>query len=186
MTKPFIALAVLGVALMAGVGPHAQAAATQAQVLPAQRGSVFITKDEFAKAVASRAAGNALGVLGAVRAGDDRINVDVLRRDAPDEGPVTHDVVTEIYYIIEGGGDFATGGKITDPTPMLTNGTPTNPANIGPSKRGSKVEGNSTRHVSAGDVVMLPPNTVHGFTKLDGHVTYMVVRVNPDYEKGKP
>ena len=116
MTKPFIALAVLGVALMAGVGPHAQAAATQALVLPAQRGSVFITKDEFAKAVASRAAGNALGVLGAVRAGDDRINVDVLRHDAPDEGLVTHDVVTENYYIIEGGGDFATGGKITDPT----------------------------------------------------------------------
>ena len=180
MIKTTIALAALGLALTAG-----SALAQQAAILPAQRGAVFITKDDFAKALAARASGSALGVVGAVRAGDDRINIDVLRRDVPDEAPVTHDVVTEIYYILEGGGDFATGGTLLDPQPMMTNGKPTNPASIGPSEKGTKVSGGATRHVSTGDVVMLPPGVVHGFTKLDGHVTYMVVRVNPDYEKGR-
>lgn len=157
----------------------------QAPILPAKTDAVFITSGDFAKALAARASGSALGVVGAVRAGDDRINVDVLRRDTPDEAPVTHDVVTEIYYIMEGGGDFATGGTLLDAQPMMTNGKPTNPASIGPSKKGVKLSGGSSRHVAAGDVVMIPPNVVHGFTKLDGHVTYMVVRVNPGYEKGK-
>ena len=157
----------------------------QAAILPAQRSAVFITKDDFAKALAARASGSALGVVGAVRAGDDRINIDVLRRDLPDEAPVTHDVVTEIYYILEGGGDFATGGTLLDPQPMMTMGKPTNPASIGPSQKGTKVSGGATHHVATGDVVMIPPNIVHGFTKLDGHVTYMVVRVNPGYEKGR-
>jgi mannose-6-phosphate isomerase-like protein (cupin superfamily) len=157
----------------------------QAAALPAQRDAVFIAKGDFAKVLAARAGGAGLGVVGAVRAGDDRINVDVLRRDAPDEGPVTHDVVTEIYYILEGGGDFATGGSLIDPHPMMTNGKPSNPASIGPSKKADKASGGTTHHVETGDVVMIPPNVVHGFVKLDGHVTYMVVRVNPDFEKGK-
>ena len=183
MRRTTIALAALGLAL-AGGAALAQGL-PQAAILPAQRGAVFISKEDFARALAARAAGSALGVVGAVRAGDDRVNVDVLRRDAPDEGPVTHDAVTEIYYILEGGGDFATGGTLTDPKPMLTNGKPTNPASIGPSQKGTRVTGGTTRRVAAGDVVMLPPGVVHGFTRLDGHVTYMVVRVNPDYEKGR-
>ena len=178
MTRTPIALAVLGLALAAGP------AQSQA-ILPAQSDAVFLSKDDFAKALAARSAGSALGVVGAVRAGDDRVNVDVLRRDTPDEAPVVHKVVTEIYYVLEGGGDFATGGTLLDPKPMMTNGKPTNPASIGPSEKGTKVSGGSTRHVAAGDVVMIPPGVVHGFTRLDGHVTYMVVRVNPGYEKGK-
>jgi mannose-6-phosphate isomerase-like protein (cupin superfamily) len=146
---------------------------------------VFITKGDFQKSLDARIGGKGMGALGAVRAGDDRINVDVLRRDTPDEGPVTHAVVTEIYYITEGGGDFATGGTLVDPHPMMTNGKPTNPASIGPSMKSDKAVGGATRHLVTGDVVMIPPGVVHGFTRLDGHVTYMVVRVNPGYERGK-
>jgi mannose-6-phosphate isomerase-like protein (cupin superfamily) len=179
--------AALGLALCAGsAGSRALAQPrSQAAILPAGRDAVFISKDDFAKAVAARSAGSALGVVGAVRAGDDRINVDVLRRDTPDEAPVVHHTVTEIYYILDGGGDFATGGTLLDPQPMLTNGKPSNPASIGPSDKGTKVSGGAARHVAAGDVVMIPPEVVHGFTRLDGHVTYMVVRVNPGYEKGR-
>ena len=157
----------------------------QAAPLPPQTGAVFIAKGDFDKALAARVNGAGLGVVGAIRAGDDRINVDVLRRDSPDEGPVTHAVVTEIYYILEGGGDFATGGTLVDPKPMMKDGKPSNPASIGPSLKGTKVDGGTSHHVSVGDVVMIPPTVAHGFTKLDGHVVYMVVRVNPDYEKGK-
>jgi mannose-6-phosphate isomerase-like protein (cupin superfamily) len=179
MNRIEVALTALGLALIPGT------AFAQAAPLPAGRDAVFITRGDFDKALAARVGGAGLGVVGAVRAGDDRINVDVLRRDSPDEGPVTHAIVTEIYYILEGGGDFATGGTLVDPKPMMKDGKPSNPASIGPSMKGSKVDGGTSHHVAAGDVVMIPPNVVHGFTKLDGHVVYMVVRVNPGYEKGK-
>jgi mannose-6-phosphate isomerase-like protein (cupin superfamily) len=166
-----------------GLAPHL----AMAQAAPAQvhRDAVFIEKGDVDKALAARVNGRGMGALGAVRAGDDRINVDVLRRDTPDEAPVTHSLVTEVYTIIDGGGDFETGGALADPRPMMTNGKPTNPASIGPSMKGPRIIGGATRHVGAGDVVMIPPGVPHGFVKLDGHVTYMVVRVNPGYEKGQ-
>jgi quercetin dioxygenase-like cupin family protein len=67
----------------------------------------------------------------------------------------------------------------------MMNGKPSNPASIGPSVKGTSVVGGTSHHVTVGDVVMIPPNIAHGFTRLDGHVTYMVVRVNPDYERDK-
>jgi mannose-6-phosphate isomerase-like protein (cupin superfamily) len=179
MRKIETAVAALGLALIPGM------ALAQAKPVPAQRDAVIIAKGDFDKVLAARSGGTGMGAVAAVRAGDDRINVDVLRRETPDEGPVFHEVVTEIYYILDGGGDFATGGTLVDPRPMMKDGKPSNPASIGPSEKGSKVDGGTTHHVSAGDVVMIPPNVVHGFTKLDGHVTYMVVRVNPGYEKGR-
>lgn len=179
MKKIDTALAALGLVLAPAT------AFAQAKPLPAGRDAVFIGKGDFDKALAARVGGTGMGAVGAIRAGDDRVNVDVLHRDTPDEGPVLHEVVTEIYYILDGGGDFATGGTLVDPRPMMMNGKPSNPASIGPSQKGSKVDGGTSHHVAAGDVVMIPPNVVHGFTKLDGHVTYMVVRVNPGFEKGK-
>jgi mannose-6-phosphate isomerase-like protein (cupin superfamily) len=179
MNKISIALAALVLSMI----PHT--AFAQAAPLPAQRDAVFIAKGDFDRVLAARVNGAGLGVVGAVRGGDDRINVDVLRRIAPDEGPVIHSKVTEIYYILEGGGDFATGGTLVDPKPMMMNGKPSNPASIGPSVKGTSVVGGTSHHVTVGDVVMIPPNIAHGFTRLDGHVTYMVVRVNPDYERDK-
>ncbi|WP_206239623.1 cupin domain-containing protein [Novosphingobium terrae] len=176
-----IELALAALALMLAPGM----ALAQAAPLPAQSDAVFVAKGDFAKALAARANGKGLGVVGAVRAGDDRVSLDVLRRDTPDEGPVIHEKVTEIYTILEGGGDFATGGTLVDPKPMMMNGKPSNPASIGPSLKGSRVEGGTAHHVEAGDVVMIPPGVVHGFTRLDGHVTYMVVRMNPGYEKSR-
>jgi mannose-6-phosphate isomerase-like protein (cupin superfamily) len=173
------ALTAFGLVAIPGV------AFAQATPLPPQTDAVFIAKGDFAKVLAARTGSTGMGAVGAVRAGDDRINVDVLHRDTPDEGPVTHDIVTEIYYILDGGGDFATGGTLIDPRPMMKDGKPSNPASIGPSEKGTKVAGGTSHHVAAGDVVMIPPKVVHGFTRLDGHVTYLVVRVNPGYEKGK-
>ena len=175
--------------LPAALGALLFAAIIGAQTAPitASRDAVFIAKDDFRKAVITpSSSGMTLASLGSVRAGDDRINVDEIKRlDAAAEGPVSHNVVTEVYYILEGGGIMETGGTIPGATPLLTNGKPTNPASIGPSMGGTKITGGTTRHVGPGDVVMIPPGTPHHFLSLDGFVTYMVVRANPGYERGK-
>jgi quercetin dioxygenase-like cupin family protein len=36
------------------------------------------------------------------------------------------------------------------------------------------------RRSNAGDVVIIPPNTPHWWSSLDGRVVYLVVRVHPE------
>jgi mannose-6-phosphate isomerase-like protein (cupin superfamily) len=171
--------------LVSAAGAQAPLAVQQTPALVAATGAVFIPKGDFAKALETAAPrGTQLAALGAVKSGADRINVDQIKRTDPSaEGPVSHDVVTEVYFVLDGGGVMETGGKILDPGPMMTDGKPTNPANIGPSKRGTQMSGGSKHHIGIGDVVIIPPGIPHRFLSLDGSVTYMVVRFNPGFEK---
>ena len=152
-----------------------------------QTGVVYIHNGDFMKAMASAPTGMGLVTLAAIRAGDDRVNIDELKRtDAAAEGPVSHTVVTEIYYVLAGGGVMETGGTIDDAGPMVgKSGQPVNPANIGPSLRGTKMHGGTQHHVTVGDVVVIPPGMPHRFLSLDGSVTYIAFRFNPGFEKGK-
>ena len=165
----------------------ASAALAQAPSKPAEAGVVFVAHDAFAKALAAPGKGVGLVTLAAVRSGNDRVNIDELKRiDATAEGPVSHTNVTEIYYILDGGGVMETGGKIDDAKPMVDKaGKPVNPANIGPSLRGTKMSGGTQHHVGVGDVVVIPPGMPHRFLSLDGSVTYIAVRFNPGFEAGK-
>jgi mannose-6-phosphate isomerase-like protein (cupin superfamily) len=114
------------------------------------------------------------------RVGDDRVSVDMLTRTSPEEGPVVHQTVTEVYRVVQGGGTLETGGALVGPKPMVDKeGKPLNPANIGPSQVGTGTSGGHSQAVHVGDVVLIPPGTPHRFTKLDGSITYMVIRFNP-------
>jgi quercetin dioxygenase-like cupin family protein len=37
-----------------------------------------------------------------------------------------------------------------------------------------------TRELAAGDVFVIPAGTGHQFTRIDDHITYLMVRVDPD------
>jgi mannose-6-phosphate isomerase-like protein (cupin superfamily) len=102
-------------------------------------------------------------------------SVDVLRRLTNEEGGLIHERVTEIYQIIEGGGTLLTGGTLADPkqvplTPAMT---------VGPTRQGSAIQGGQSRHVGAGDVVVIPAGVPHMFTAVDGSIAYLVIRVDP-------
>ena len=79
---------------------------------------------------------------------------------------------TEIYYIVEGGGTLVTGGKITNPKPP--------PAGRNPGPRGEKIEGGVSRHVSKGDIIIIPGRTPHWWSSLDGDINYLIYRPDPD------
>ena len=161
-------------------------AAAQVAVLPATKDAVLLKREALVQSVQPKQDGSAVGLapLGAIRAGHDRIMIDVLRRAGTTaENPVVHDLVTEIYTILEGSGQIELGGELVDPKPMLTNGKPTNPANIGPSRSATQATGGKVHSFAAGDQIMIPPGVVHRFVKLDAPVVYSVVRVHPGYEK---
>jgi len=86
---------------------------------------------------------------------------------------IAHETKTsEVYFILEGGGTLVTGGKIVNPRPV--------PANRSPGPRGEKIEGGVTRHVTKGDLIIIPGRTPHWWSSLDGDLNYMIIRPDPE------
>jgi len=50
----------------------------------------------------------------------------------------------------------------------------------GPGNNGSEVRDGVAYEIKAGDVVVIPAGTGHWFTKVDDHIDYLMVRIDPD------
>ena len=113
---------------------------------------------------------------------ETNVGVGILERastntEGPLRGLVHHDV-TEIYYILEGGGTLVTGGEVTEARELpADNGAVTHL--VGPSSFGTS-KGGTERAVGPGDVVIIPAGTFHAFRSIDTTVKYLSFRVDPD------
>ena len=84
-----------------------------------------------------------------------------------------HDLVSELYHIIEGTGTLV-GAKRRPPdseTVRMLNG---------PGQNAASVNNGVTYNLKPGDVVIIPAGTGHWFTKIDDHIVYLMVRIDPD------
>jgi mannose-6-phosphate isomerase-like protein (cupin superfamily) len=89
-------------------------------------------------------------------------------------GPAAvHEKEAEIFYVIDGSATLTTGGK-------LTNESRTNKENLS----GSGIEGGTSRTISKGDFVIVPENTPHWFSSINGVIVLMSLHV-PRSETGK-
>ena len=90
-----------------------------------------------------------------------------------------HEQVSEVYHIIEGTATLLVGpdieGAVKRPaqekTVRLQNG---------PGYSGDSIKNPQTLHLKPGDVVVIPAGTGHLFTEIPDHITYMMVRIDPD------
>jgi hypothetical protein len=83
--------------------------------------------------------------------------------------------VTEIYQMLDGVGTLVTGGTIVDP--VKTTGAAKSIGHT--SVVGSRIEGGVSRRVVPGDVVIIPGGTPHWWSNLEGDITYMIIRPDP-------
>jgi mannose-6-phosphate isomerase-like protein (cupin superfamily) len=111
--------------------------------------------------------------------GDEyNVGVAVVHREKAAPGAVQasleHNEITEVYYVLSGSAMMTTGGALENgkPQPSVT------PV-VGPSLTGNKVTGGVSRKVGPGDVVIVPPNTPHGFSEVYEDMIYVVVRMDP-------
>jgi mannose-6-phosphate isomerase-like protein (cupin superfamily) len=100
--------------------------------------------------------------------------------DAPGPDSVAeHDQVSEVYHIIDGSGTLVLGPDIVG----FKRRPPSNEAVRllnGPGGNGASIRNGATYQLKAGDVVIIPAGTGHWFTKIDDHITYIMVRLDPD------
>jgi mannose-6-phosphate isomerase-like protein (cupin superfamily) len=102
------------------------------------------------------------------------------RLDKPAPNSVAeHDQVSEVYHIISGSATLVLGPDIVN--------RQRRPATLrtvvefnGPGNNGSDIRNGVAHQIKAGDVVVIPAGTGHWFTKIDDHVNYLMVRIDPD------
>ena len=101
-----------------------------------------------------------------------------LTEPAP-ESVAEHDQVSEVYHIIEGTATLVTSPELV--------GKKRRPATLetvrlfnGPGNNASSVRNGVTHQLKAGDVIVIPAGTGHWYTKIDDHITYLLIRLDPD------
>ena len=50
----------------------------------------------------------------------------------------------------------------------------------GPGASGTGIKDGVSRQVKAGDMIVIPAGVPHWFSKIDGSITYVVVRIDPN------
>jgi hypothetical protein len=94
-------------------------------------------------------------------------------------GGIEHSQITEIYHVIEGNATLVTGGSM-DNTSEFPADHPVVTVLNGPSTRGGPIQNGVSRKIGPGDVVIIPPNTLHWFSEITSdQIVYLVVRVDP-------
>ncbi len=93
---------------------------------------------------------------------------------------IIHDVVTEVYHIIEGKGILVVGG-VLDTAVRIPAGSPIVLKITGPSSTGKHIIGGTQYEVGPGDIVVIPPNTPHGFIELKTNtIVYTLIRIDTE------
>jgi mannose-6-phosphate isomerase-like protein (cupin superfamily) len=117
----------------------------------------------------------------AVNAGKTNIDLGVVYRGklTADSPVAEHDLVSEVYYILDGAATLVTGPEIQglkrrpadDRAVRLLNG---------PGGNGVSIRNGATHELKAGDVIIIPAGVGHWFTRIDDHIRYLMVRIDPD------
>lgn len=142
-----------------------------------QRSAVDITREDISTVLESM--GRSIDrQLKVVDIGIGNVAVGILHRtgDNDTDGAlrgIIHSQVTEVYYILSGGGTLLTGGEIINATEPSAGSDLIGPTFSGESRNGQ------IREISAGDVVVIPAGVLHAWTLIPDEVTYLSVRIDP-------
>ena len=146
--------------------------------------STYIPRSEIAQYEAIGRATNIIDQqMRALDVGKAQVEIALVHRgklDAPAQRSVaTHDLVSEVYYVLSGSGTNRTGPDVVDPQRRPPDDRAVRLLN-GPGANATDLRNPAEHELKAGDVLVIPAGTGHQFTKIDDHITYLMIRVDPD------
>ena len=118
-----------------------------------------------------------------VDVGKTNVQLALAHRGAQTEaGPrsvAAHDLVTEVYVVLSGSGTNRSGPMLVDPERRPPDNRAVMTLN-GPGTNSLDIENSTSVELKAGDVYIIPAGTGHQFTRIDDHISYLMVRLDPD------
>ena len=90
-----------------------------------------------------------------------------------------HDLVSEVYHVISGAGTIELGPDLVGKERRNANDNTVRLLN-GPGNNAKSIRNGVLYDLKQGDVVVIPAGTGHRFTKIDDHITYLMIRLDPD------
>jgi mannose-6-phosphate isomerase-like protein (cupin superfamily) len=144
--------------------------------------ATYVTSEDIQTKVKQKQQG--LGVpepnLRVVDAGGYNITVGAIYRgkDSPDHSAI-HFKVSEVYYVIGGAATLVSGGTMVNAKTRSSDAENVRLEN-GPGSSGTAIQGGESRRIKVGDVVIIPAGVPHWFSEIEGSITYVVLRVDPD------
>jgi mannose-6-phosphate isomerase-like protein (cupin superfamily) len=95
------------------------------------------------------------------------------------EAVAEHEQVSEVYHVIDGSATLLTGPDLVAPK-LRPSTLRTVREQNGPGYSSSSIKNPETHELKAGDVIIIPAGVGHWFTRIDDHITYVMVRIDPD------
>jgi len=116
--------------------------------------------------------------IGKANVGIGMVHRGKLDKPAPNS-VAEHDQISEVYHIISGSGTLVLGPNIADRQRRPTTSRTVVEFN-GPGNNGSEIRDGVAYDLKPGDVVVIPAGTGHWFTRIEDHIDYLMIRVDPD------
>jgi mannose-6-phosphate isomerase-like protein (cupin superfamily) len=117
-----------------------------------------------------------------VDVGKTNIAVAVVHRGSlnnPQARVAEHDLVSEVYHVIDGSATLVLGPDLVGKERRPSTQTTVRLLN-GPGNNATAIRNGVAYEIGPGDVVIIPAGTGHQFTRIDDHITYLMVRADPD------
>ena len=89
-----------------------------------------------------------------------------------------HYKVSGVYHVMKGSATLVTGGTMVSPKTRAADSVEVTRED-GPGVTGTAIQGGVTHQLKEGDVIVIPAGTPHWFSKIDGSIVYLVIRIDP-------
>ena len=118
--------------------------------------------------------------IGKVQVGIGMVTRGKLLPDPNRRGAVAeHEQVSEVYHVISGEATLLTGPDLVNPVKRPDDERTVRLQN-GPGYNSDAIRQPLVTHLKPGDMIIIPAGTGHLFTEIPDHITYMMVRIDPD------
>jgi mannose-6-phosphate isomerase-like protein (cupin superfamily) len=122
---------------------------------------------------------NTLPNLRVVDGGGHNVGIGVLyRAEGQTQNTAVHFKVSEVYHVMKGSGTLVTGGTVVNPKTRAADSIEVTRED-GPGVTGTAIQGGVNHQLKEGDVIVIPAGTPHWFSKINGSIVYLVIRIDP-------